>query len=329
MAVDYSTDAAGAAPTAPRVAYRQGESHALLATPGTLALIGFGPDAPDSDDPRYLRVALSPLDRAQVYEHWTVDAPLRHGREGDVRWCAGGGWLFAATEVDETEQGGVQAAAAGAYADLCGFLARHPGFHWQRLWNYLGDINAGVGDDERYKRFCVGRAEGMHGRLEARYPAATAVGHHGRGGLLQVYGLAATSPGTRVENPRQVSAWQYPRQYGPVPPSFARAMRLPANDALAISGTAAISGHESRHAGDLGAQLEETLANLRALLAAGGMPARFDAGSPLKVYVRHPEHAGRVADFLDRHASAAPRRLLHGDICRTELLVEIDGWRYA
>ena len=33
--------------------------------------------------------------------------------------------------------------------------------------------------------------------------------------------------GTPVENPRQVSAYRYPRQYGPQPPSFARAMLPP------------------------------------------------------------------------------------------------------
>ena len=30
-----------------------------------------------------------------------------------------------------------------------------------RLWNYLDAINLGDGDDERYRRFCDGRARGM------------------------------------------------------------------------------------------------------------------------------------------------------------------------
>src|SRR6185312_12015184 len=64
--------------------------------------------------------------------------------------------------------------------------------------------------------------------------AATAIGHHGPEGLLQVYALCAAQPGQALENPRQVSAWKYPRRYGPTAPSFARAMRLPGG-ALAIS----------------------------------------------------------------------------------------------
>jgi chorismate lyase/3-hydroxybenzoate synthase len=132
-----------------------------------------------------------------------------------------------------------------------------------------------------------------------------------------------------VENPRQVSAWHYPRQYGRTPPSFARAMTLPARDALAISGTAAIVGHASAHEGDLDAQLGETLTNLEALLATAGMAAGFDTRSPLKAYVRHSADAPQVRDFLHRRLPGVPVLLLHGDICRGELLVEIDGWRYT
>ena len=86
---------------------------------------------------------------------------------------------------------------------------------------------------------------------------------------LQVYWLAARTPGTPLENPRQVSAYRYPRQYGPQPPSFARAM-LPASPAmpLLLSGTAAVVGHESRHAESVAAQLDETLLNFDSLLGA-------------------------------------------------------------
>jgi chorismate lyase/3-hydroxybenzoate synthase len=106
-------------------------------------------------------------------------------------------------------------------------------------------------------------------------------------------------------------------------------MTLPAQDVLAISGTAAIVGHASAHEGDLDAQLDETLTNLEALLASADMPAGFDTHSPLKAYVRHPADAPRVRDLLHRRLPGVPVLLLHGDVCRSELLVELDGWRYA
>ena len=154
-----------------------------------------------------------------------------------------------------------------AYAALREFVAARAERHVVRIWNYLGAINRGEGDAERYKHFCDGRAQGMGAFFAEGFPAATAIGHLGHEHHLQIYLLACDQPGQRVENSRQVSAWRYPRQYGCIPPSFARAMSLPTQDALAISGTAAVVGHASAHQDDLNAQLGETLANLESLLA--------------------------------------------------------------
>ncbi|KJV35310.1 pteridine-dependent deoxygenase [Luteibacter yeojuensis] len=314
-----------AAPNAPTVTYREPPAGAL--PPGTLAAFGFGSAAAVSNDPRWLRVALEPLGEAPV-ELWTVDGDVVAGSDGDLRWARGGGWLYAAVECFEADHAGPEGAAAYAYRLLSAFVAAAPECHVQRIWNYLGDINVGAGDDERYKQFCTGRIAGMGEVFAKGFPAASAIGHHGAKGLLQVYLLATDRPGSRVENPRQVSAWQYPRQYGRTPPSFARGTLLPADDVLAISGTAAVVGHASAHTGDLAAQLAETGRNLDALLANGGVPAGFDARAPLKAYVRHAGDAATVKAFADAHWPTAPLLMVHGDICREELLVEIDGWRY-
>jgi chorismate lyase / 3-hydroxybenzoate synthase len=309
---------------APRVGYVHGPA---ALTPSTLAAFGFGTTAPAVDDPRWLSVALAPIG-SPASEVWEVDGEVQSGREGELRWSRGGGWLYAAVECREDEHGGTEAAARYAYGLLSRFVAGAPEQHVQRIWNYLGAINAGEADDERYKHFCTGRIGGMGDVFAHGFPAATAIGHHADPERLQVYLLATDRPGTRVENPRQVSAWRYPRQYGRTPPSFARATLLPAGDVLAISGTAAVVGHASAHAGDIEAQLAETLRNLDALLAAGGLPAGFGRTAPLKAYVRHPEHAPAVQAFAAKHFPEAPLVLLHGDICREELLIEIDGWRY-
>jgi chorismate lyase/3-hydroxybenzoate synthase len=314
---------------APRVSFRTTEAAAALDEYGTLALFGFGAGSPVIDDPRYLRVALEALDAPAPLESWQVDAAVEHGTERAVHWSAGGGWLFAAIELDEREHGGLGAAAQTAYEQLHRLVASRNTRYVLRVWNYLGAINDGDGDAERYKHFCAGRAIGMGDFFSDGFPAATAIGHRGDPHRLQIYLLACDQPGERVENPRQVSAWRYPRQYGRISPSFARAMTLPGQDALAISGTAAVVGHASAHRDNLDAQLEETLVNLEALLASAGMRAGFDTHSPLKAYVRHSADAPRVLDFLERRLPGVPVLLLHGDVCRSELLVEIDGWRYA
>jgi chorismate lyase/3-hydroxybenzoate synthase len=135
-----------------------------------------------------------------------------------------------------------------------------------------------------------------------------------------------------VENPRQLSAYRYPRQYGAQPPSFARAM-LPASPAvpLLLSGTAAVVGHESRHADSVAAQLDETLRNFDSLLGAAHarrprLPARFGPDTRLKVYVRDRNELAQVDALLEaRLGPTVPRLVLHAAVCRRELRIEIDG----
>ena len=311
-------------PGAFRVEYHDAPVQAVLDRPGTLAALTFAPDNPNSVDPRHLHVMQTALAAPARVECWSVAGEVSHGREGDLRWSCGAGWQFMAIEVDETH-GDIEAACTHAYDQLLAHLANSPERHLLRVWNYLDTINAGEGDAERYRRFCSARAQSMAAHGLARYPAATAIGHRGPRGRLQVYALSAVADGEPLENPRQVSAWEYPRQYGPTAPSFARAMLLP-QGGLAISGTAAVIGHASHHVGDVTAQVDEAVANLGALLDRAALPA-FDALSPLKVYVRHPEDADTVGTALARHLDpSVPRLFLQGDICRSELLVEIDGW---
>lgn len=307
------------------VRYRDEDQDALLQARGTLAVLSFGRCVLPGNNPRLLRVPLHSLAPAPRHECWQVDAPVVCGQQESLRWASGGGWLFAAINLHEAEHGGIEATAEYAYQTLCDFVASRAERHLLRVWNYLHAINEGAGDDERYRHFCVGRARGLAAHGIDRYPAATAIGHRDAPGLLQVYALCAMQPGVALENPRQVSAWRYPREYGPTPPSFARAMQLP-NDSLAISGTAAVVGHASCHDRDLAAQLAETEINLRALLDAASMSG-FNAQSPLKIYLRHAEDADAVNAALARQFDpVVPRVLLAGDICRRELVVEIDGW---
>lgn len=285
---------------------------------------GPGPSRPDLDA-RRLRVGLAPLDGSGLLELWRVPGTVRHGREGALAWSSDGQHLFFALEVPEAAHAGLEATAHAAYEQLGRFVAGTGTPHLLRLWNYFDAINEGEGDAERYRLFCRGRAEGMRAGGLTGYPAATAIGRQDGVRVLQVYGLAAAHPGTAVENPRQVSAWQYPRQYGPTPPLFARGMR--AGDQLLVSGTAAVVGHASAHEGELAAQLEETLANLRSLLdRAAPAGTRLGAGSLLKAYVREPGDAAAVGRMLHEALPDLDGLLvLAGDICRQELLVELDG----
>ena len=314
------------------IEYTHADPGSLLASDDVLAVLGFGAGAAGADDPRYLRVGLEPHGPSPL-EVWRTAGPVRHGRDGDVRWAEGGGLQFGAIELDETAAGGLEAAAADAYRQMLGFVAAHGHPHLLRVWNYLDAITEGEGDAERYRRFCVGRAAGL-GRFDtATLPAATAIGRLDGDRSLQVYWLAGTTPGTPLENPRQLSAYRYPRRYGPQPPSFARAMLPPPGSdmPLLLSGTAAIVGHESRHVDSLETQLDETLANFQALIGAArghrpSLPPAFGPGSRLRVYIRDADALAPVDALLrERLGPGVQYVLLHAAVCRRELRIEIDG----
>lgn len=304
---------------------------ALLAGDDVLAVLGFGNDAPYSDDPRYLRIPLQPHGAAP-FEVWRANASITCGRDGDIAWSTDGQLLFGAIEIDESVIG-IEAAADIAYAQLIDFVRRSDTPQLLRIWNYLDAITLGDGDAERYRQFCVGRARGMGDFDASRLPAATAIGRCDDDRTIQIYWLAAREAGTPVENPRQVSAYRYPREYGRQSPSFARAMLPPPGGTmpLLLSGTASVVGHASQHVGELLAQIEETFANFDALLSAArlrapSLPAQFGSGTRLKVYVRDRADLPVVAQALDqRFGDRVPRLLLHAAICRRELSMEIDG----
>jgi chorismate lyase / 3-hydroxybenzoate synthase len=320
-----------AAPDAPHLTYARLAPGAPLPA-NALAAIGFGAAPVLPDDPRALRVGLDPLHGAGLTELWLATGPVRTARAGAMRYACDAAHLFGIVELDEREHGGIAGAAQAAYAAIRAFRHEEGGRDWcvLRMWNYCDAINAGEGDEERYRLFCAGRAAGLASLPQERLPAATAIGRRDGDPVLQVYFLAAREPGTALENPRQVSAYRYPRQYGPTPPSFSRAM-LDAGSLLLISGTASVVGHASHHAGDLVAQLEETVVNLqsvldRARMIAPALPSAFDERSMLKVYLRDAARVADVERVLARRLPAVRDYLvLAGDVCRTDLLVEIDG----
>ena len=314
-----------------RVTYARGPAAEQLASTDVLAVIGFASTADCAQDPRFLRVSLQPSAGDPV-EVWHCARPVSVGHHGRVRWSGDGDYLFFAIEVDEADAGGIEEAAEQAYSEICALIRQHrfsdgrPG-HIVRLWNYMDAINEGDGDDERYRRFCSGRARGLDVSARNGYSAATAIGSRDGRRILQVYGLASRVAGVAVENPRQISAWSYPRQYGPVAPTFARATRTAAGQLL-VSGTAAVVGHQSRHLGDTFAQMDETLLNLDSLLLAAGadIAARGKDAVLLKVYLRDPGETVAVERKLrERLPDLAGLIILYSDICRVDLRIEIDG----
>jgi chorismate lyase/3-hydroxybenzoate synthase len=312
---------------APRIAYLPLKPGRTLPADVLFAVQFGASDVPVP--PRCARVHLQPLAGAGLTELWYANGSVHTGFDGQIRYASDDHHLAAAIEVDEREHGGLAGAAAYVYAAIARFQSTSGYRHLLRIWNYLDDINQGEGDDERYRVFCSGRAAGLKAAGLERYPAATAIGRRDSSRMLQVYWLAGREPGIALENPRQMAAYHYPRQYGPTPPAFSRAM-LVAPDLLMISGTASIVGHASQHTGSVQRQIAEIFNNLDSVLTrarahAPGLPLRFTGNTLIKAYLRDRADLPLVEAQLREHLpTGTPFLVLLGDVCRADLLLEFD-----
>ncbi|CAN7426429.1 Rid family hydrolase [Variovorax paradoxus] len=261
---------------------------------------------------------------------------------GIARWRSDGHWLLGAIDLDESvEKQDLAELSHRAYRDLFKTLDQAGTPHLLRIWNYLPQINADGGGLERYRQFNLGRQEAFFEAGRAAFegaPAACALGIHQ--GALSIRFLAGQTAPMPVENPRQVSAYRYPETYGPRSPTFSRAALAEIGNgevALFISGTASIVGHETVHHGDVLEQTRETLRNLEAVIAAAnGQATASFALSMLDcvVYVRHPGDTDKVRGVLESALGADAPMIRHAvyleaDICRSDLLVEIEAHAVA
>lgn len=282
-----------------------------------------------------VEVRMTPLATADgVCEAWLTDGPLTDGSVGEVRYRASGQLLYGCISVHENPQRTLELATAQAYDGIFSALDVLGFPRLARIWNYVPAINADAVDGERYWQFNKARQESFLARRRPvvdGVPAGSALGTP-TGSPLVVYFLATRAALRAIENPRQVSAYHYPLQYGPRSPTFSRAALLaePAGGALLVSGTASIVGHRSMHADDVAAQTRETLANIDVLIAEANRlssNSQYAAeGLAYKVYVRHPDHLPAIADELCAAlGDAAAVTYLHADVCRRDLLVEIEA----
>ena len=285
-----------------------------------------------------IHVPMPRLDAGEtLYEIWHGNGELVQGRLGAIHFRHDDDLLFGAIALPEPETGNgktpLQQAAESAYRQVFALLdtLRFP--YPFRFWNYIADINAHSFGMERYQQFNLGRQDAFlaHGRgVVGNVPAACALGS--TQGPLTIAFLAGRAPPLNIENPRQTSAYLYPKQYGPRSPTFSRAslVQLGQNQVLFISGTASVVGHVTLHPADVVAQTRETMANIEAVLDEANHLASkpgFDLASlHYKVYVRHPADLAQIRAELERIVGIASNAVyLQAEVCRQDLLLEIEA----
>jgi enamine deaminase RidA (YjgF/YER057c/UK114 family) len=222
-----------------------------------------------------------------------------------------------------------------------------------RTWLYLGGIVDEEGPTQRYKELNRARSDfyqeipfltkllpPTHRGLV--YPASTGIGTEGRGIMMSAIGLATSRTdivAVPLENPRQVPAFDYADCYSPQSPKFSRAMALSCGNyaTIFISGTASITDSETQHVGNIEGQTHETLTNIAALiseenLSRHGLPGlgtSLDGLALVRVYIKRPADYPQTRAVCEQRLGEVPTIYAIGDVCRPDLLVEIEGIAFS
>lgn len=222
-----------------------------------------------------------------------------------------------------------------------------------RVWLYQGGIVEVENEIERYRELNRARTDFFAeqetlGRFATNragtifYPASTGIGMAGRGLAGSCLALQTQRTDLRLqplENPQQVSAFAYAKSFSAKSPKFSRAMAVIIGDYVTswISGTASIINSESVHLGDIEKQTEQTIDNIERLISPenykhhglSGGGAQLADLAKVRVYVKRPEDYVKCRAICERRFGALPTIYAHADVCRPELLVEIEGVAFS
>lgn len=222
-----------------------------------------------------------------------------------------------------------------------------------RTWLYLGDIVGREGDTQRYKELNRARTDFYRdlrfgsnltppGWERTVYPASTGIGTEGHDVVMSCMALASYRSDLwllPLENPQQTSAFDYGHQFGQESPKFARAMAIVGGNlaTIFVSGTASITESETQFVGDVEGQARQTLENIAALIGEDnfrqhGMPgfgATLEDLCLARVYIKRQEDYAKTKAVCQDRFGELPTIYAVADVCRPELLVEIEGIAFS
>ena len=218
-----------------------------------------------------------------------------------------------------------------------------------RTWLYQGHLLFPEGDTQRYKELNRARTDFFGNSQFLKqyippeykgkvYPASTGIGADDFDVTMSCCALSTEREDVIVvplENPRQTSAFDYGEEYSPQSPKFARAMVVAFDDSclIFVSGTAAITDSESRCIDDPEGQTNVTLDNIAALIDSENLERHGVRGyscglqnlESVRVYVKRPSEFERIKAVCQQRLGDVPTLYTIADVCRDELLVEIEG----
>jgi len=224
--------------------------------------------------------------------------------------------------------------------------------HLVRQWNYIGSIlhtdRHSDSISQHYQIFNeVRHSYYSRYRTVKGFPAATGIGMKFNGVAIDFCAIQSCEDISvvSVNNPKQINPYSYEQEvligspiHGLVqktPPEFERAKLIVYGERskLFISGTASIIGQETIGKDDVACQTRITIENMESLANRDNLRRLYPQlteNSPniyrnLRVYVKRREDIPKVKSICDSVFRNIPVNYVQADICRKELLVEIEA----
>ena len=201
----------------------------------------------------------------------------------------------------------------------------------QRQWNYVEGITRTTHGCQHYQALNDARSEFYaSGSWQGGYPAATGIGV-AAGGITVDLNAAVGAVSHAVDNPLQYAAHVYSERVlrpgeraVPSTPKFERARVVESDGSLVcyISGTAAIRREESLGEMDAVRQTVVTVENIAQLTNQVDPLCQVRSA---RVYVKRVEDMASVEKVARTAYPEADLFFVQADVCRPELLVEIEA----
>ncbi len=240
--------------------------------------------------------------------------------------------MFAGGFQHEILTYGISQQSSGVFKNLENLL-RKEGFPINsiiRQWNYIERITDFDGNEQRYQMFNNARSDFYSlTDWENGYPAATGIGADLGGLVVDIDAFIfkkSNCYATPIDNKLQIAAHAYSENVlenagtKKTTPKFERAKKITCgkNEVIYISGTAAIRGEESLFGVGIERQLKITMENIAELIGDAKIKL-------LRVYLKDSSFYEISKSLLDSYQLNIPISYMCTDVCRDELLIEIEG----
>jgi enamine deaminase RidA (YjgF/YER057c/UK114 family) len=287
----------------------------------------------------------------------SLDVEVQYSQVETIKFCklsksGYSEYWFAGIESNCSESS-ISESAEIAYSLLkAAFLQLGLGYnHIIRQWNYVERIY-GFEQIEPQPRQKYQLFNEVRGEYYSRYrtvpyfPAATGIGVDCQGVILEC--LAVTGDENlkiiALSNPKQHNSYNYCQTVlkgSPLtgktsnqPPLFERAILITNGQSsrIFISGTASIVGQETIGLNDVKKQTRVTIDNIEMLTSKSNLRSHYpelavfpDKYTYVRVYVKNEEDIPTVKRICLEHFGEVSMGFLKADICREDLLVEIEA----